>query len=115
MPVWQIEFYPSSEEHNSPYDYIENLSNKADTSAIEHRLSNLAQRELADWPHTWVHKITDKIFQLTVRNHRLLYCLDGRKIVILHACRKVKAKTLKKDIQRAEINYDSYFSTMKGW
>jgi len=114
MPVWQIEFYPSPEEDKSPFDYIRDLPDDADTAAIRHRLKIMSQLELADWPHIWIHKIIDDIYQLTVHNHRLLYCLDGRKIVILHACRKVKQRTLKKDKDRAVINYNNYFSKKKG-
>ncbi len=114
MPVWEIEFHPPQDQHHSPFDYIINLSSSSDKAAIEHRLTNLAERELADWPHTWVHKIVDDIFQLTVNNHRLLYCLDGKKIVILHACRKVKQKTKQKDINRAITNYNNYFEKKKG-
>ncbi len=78
------------------------------------RLETLSKLEVGEWPHTWIHKIAGAIFQLAAGNQRIMYCLDAKTIVVLHACRKVKQKTLRKDINRAEIHYNKYMSQKKG-
>jgi putative component of toxin-antitoxin plasmid stabilization module len=108
MSIWRIIFFPPSGERYSPYDYVRDLSNPAEKAQIALRLETLSKLALGDWPHTWIHKITDNIFQLTAGNHRLMYCLDEGTIVILHACRKVSQKTRSKDIKRATTNYHRY-------
>ena len=107
---WQVKFFPPGGERHSPYDYIRGLENAKEQAQIAHRLQHLQQTELADWPHTWVHKIDDKIFQLTAGQSRLMYCLDGDTIVVLHACKKVAQKTRKQDIARAERHYNRYMA-----
>lgn len=107
--LWQIEFFPSEDDRDSPFNYIAGLSNESDQDAIMHRLKDiLGKRPKSDWPHTFVHKIEGDIYQLTAGQHRLLFVLDDKKILILHACRKQKKKLLKKDKKRAILNYHKY-------
>ena len=108
MPKWTVTFFPPSGERFAPEDYIVNLSDKSEKTQIIKRLESLRQLDIADWPHTWYHKLTGKIYQLTVGDNRLMYCLDEGKIVVLHVCRKVKKRTHKKDRKRAKIHYDRY-------
>jgi phage-related protein len=110
MPKWTVVFFPPSGESDSPYDCILGLSNNAEAAQILHRLSALSELDLTDWPHSWIHKISGKIYQLTAGNNRVLYCLDEKQIVVLHVCRKVKRKTLSKDISRAETHYYEYIT-----
>ena len=114
MSTWQIVFFPPTGERDSPYDYILSLSDESEKASVIHRLKTLRKLEIGDWPNTWIHKLTDKIYQLTAGHIRLMYCLDYGTIVVLHACRKVKRKTLRKDIARAEAHYDRYMSQKKG-
>jgi phage-related protein len=114
MPIWNIVFFPPFGERHSPYDYILALSDTREKAQIWHRLSTLRGLEIGDWPHRWVHKITADIWQLTAGNLRIMYCLADRTIVVLHAFRKMGQKTLRKDIERAEIHYKEYLSRMKG-
>jgi len=113
MAIWNILFHPTSDNRNAPFDYIQQIPNEAQQTTIINRLQELARRDIADWPHTWVHKITGDLFQLTVGSHRLLYCLEGKNIVILHAFRKQTQKTPKKEIKRAINNYHRYFSSKR--
>ncbi len=114
MPIWDIEFFPPSGERDSPYDYILALSDNVEKVQIRRRLNTLRELELGEWSHRWVHKITTDIWQLTAGNNRLMYFLDGRTIVVLHACRKVKGKTRRQDKERAIIHYDEYMAQKKG-
>ena len=114
MSTWHIIFFPPSGERHSPYDCILDLSDKSEKAKIIHRLKTLSEIEIGDWPNTWIHKLTDKIYQLTAGQVRIMYCLDYDTIVVLHVCRKVKRKTLPKDIARAEAHYDRYMSQKKG-
>lgn len=108
MLIWQVEFYPAKEEDDSPFDYIRNLSDKSDSAIIERRLETIEALQSTDWPPSWTKKIVDDIFELRANKHRLFFCFDGRKIIILHACRKVTQKTPKKDIERAKSNLENY-------
>ena len=111
MSVWSVVFYPKSGERHSPYDFIKSIPNKDDQVRITRWLVQLSQSEYGDWPFTKIHKLTGKIFQLTVGKYRVMYTLDDRVIVVLHCCRKVSRKTKPKDLQRAEKNYEAYFAT----
>jgi phage-related protein len=110
----RIEFFPPAGKRHSPFDYISNLSNNAQRAQIVHRLDTLKKLEIGDWPHTWIHKIRGAIYQLTAGDHRIMFCLDNKTIVVLHICRKVKQKTRRKDIKRAEIHYNEYVTQKKG-
>lgn len=107
---WQVRFFPPGGERQSPFDYIRDLESASERAQIAHRLEHLQRTELADWPHIWIHKIDDKIFQLTAGQSRLMYILDGDTIVILHACKKAAQKTRKKDIARAQRHYERYMA-----
>lgn len=114
MDIWKIVYYPAPGERNSPMGYIANLSNKEGQATLIHRLKFLCQNELADWPHTWCHKITGKVYQLTAGASRVMFCLDDNRLVILHACKKVGQKTRSQDIERAERHYELYLATREG-
>ena len=114
MPKWTVVFYPPSGARFSPVDSILSLDDEAERGQIAHRLETMAKLDVAQWPHTWVHKITGKVFQLTAGDNRVMYCLDEKRIVVLHVCRKVRQKALAKDIKRAKSHYDSYFTQKKG-
>lgn len=107
MGIWKTIFFPAPDNRNSPYEYIEGLS-PSEQAKIIHRLEVLESLDLADWPHKWIHKLDNDIFQLTCRAHRLMYCLDVNLIVVLHACKKVKQKTHVRDLNRARSNYELY-------
>ena len=109
MPIWHIIYFPPSDGKDSPYEYIKGLSDKSEQAQITRRLKELSERELVDWPSSWVHKVDDKILQLTAHDHRIMFCIDQGELVVLHACRKVKGKTHTRDLKRACINYTAYF------
>ncbi len=106
--IWPIIYYPPSNKHGSPYAYI--LSVEVDEqSAIIHRLEFLSNNLLADWPHPWIHKITDNIFQLTAgKRSRIFYFLDDHQLIVVHACKKVAQKTRLADIEQAKTNCKEY-------
>ena len=114
MPIWDIRFYPPSNEQHSPYDYILTLPSPDEKAHILRRLDTLRKLELGEWPHTWIHKIGDEIWQLTAGSNRIMYCLDEKTLVVLHACRKKGQKTRPQDIQRAEIHYAEYMAQKRG-
>lgn len=107
MGHWTVIFFPTEDQRNSPFEYILGLT-PAEQEKITHRLETLSKLELAEWPQLWFHKINDKLYQLTCDSHRLMYCLDSNKIVVLHACKKVGRKTHPRDVKRANINYEGY-------
>jgi phage-related protein len=110
MFMWQIHFFPPSGERYSPYDFVVGLPRESDAAAVIHRLESMRKMEMADWPSAWVHKLVGKIYQLKVGAFRLMYCLDRRTIVVLHACRKKGQRTKPQDLERAETHYRRYFT-----
>jgi phage-related protein len=108
MSIWDIVFFPPSSERYSPYDYITGLSDPAESRKIRHRLEALGELEIGDWPSQWVKIHTGDIWQLKADPHRVMFCLDHRTIVVLHAFRKVGQRTRRKDVQRAMIHYNMY-------
>jgi phage-related protein len=111
---WRVIFFPPSGENNSPYDYIRDLSDASEEAQIWHRLDVMSKLKIGDWSHRWIHKIVDKIFQLSAGDNRLMFCLDEGAIIVLHACRKGKRKTRRVDIQKAQSHYDEYMSQKEG-
>jgi phage-related protein len=111
-PIWEIIFYPGRGEKDSPYDYILKLADKNEQAQINHRLEFFRNNEISDWPHLWYHKLVDKIFQLRANNSRIMYFLDSKskKIVLIHACKKVGQKARSEDIKRAIKHYKDYIS-----
>ena len=110
MPIWQIIYFPPPDGKDSPYEYIKGLANESERAQIALRLRELSERRPVDWPSSWIHKVDKKILQLTANDNRIMFCIDEGKIVILHACRKAKGKTLPQDLKRVRINYTGYFS-----
>lgn len=108
--MWNSQFFPAKGERHSPFDYIINVSPASEKAQIMHRLKTIQELPLNDWPHTWIHKIDDKIYQLTAGKHRLMYCIDKETIIVLHACRKRGQKTHQKDINKANKHYRDYIS-----
>lgn len=116
MPIyWRIEFFPPPGQRDSPSDYLDNSLTKSEKTQAVLRLNTMSQNQKGDWSHSWIHKIQDNVFQLTAGNHRFMYCLDSKIIVVVHACRKVNKKALKKDINRAIAHWNEYMSRKKGY
>jgi phage-related protein len=114
MPDWPIVFYPPPGEQDSPYDYIASLANPHEKAHIMRRLDVLGSTPQGAWPDRWMHKISDNIWQLTVGDNRIMYCLCEGTILVLHACRKKGKKARPKDIQRAEIHYAEFMERKRG-
>jgi phage-related protein len=113
MANWHVVFFPKAGDTDSPDDFIASLPNN-EAAQIEHRLKVLEKLELVNWPSGWTKKIEGEIYQLTAGGNRLYYCLDGSDIVVLHACKKVRQKALRKDLNRAKIHYGDYLQSKKG-
>jgi len=114
MRIWDIIFFPPSGESHSPYNKFLNWPDKRERAQVVHRLETLRELEIGYWPQTWIHKITGKIFQLSANKCRVMFCLDGKKIVVLHICKKVSQKTRRGDVNRAETHYNEYMLQKKG-
>lgn len=110
MAIWKIEFYPKSGHRHSPRDFITSLTENSKKAQIAHRLNFMRDYEIRDWPQGWTKKLDQNLFQLRAGDIRLMFCFDGRKIIITHARRKVSQKTLKRDLVRAKANCEDYFS-----
>ncbi len=110
MSLWGIKYHPPKGERNSPVDIIVSIpdNNNARTKIVRW-LEFMCQHSLEDWLN--VKNITGKIWQLRAGSYRVYYFLDGRDIVVVHCCRKKGKKALRKDLQRAELNYDDYFAS----
>ena len=106
--VWQIIFFPSSGERNSPQDFILDLNPKEQASILRN-LKSLSMRDFASWREfRWLKKFKGEIYQITAGPYRLMCCLDGHMIVVVHAFRKKTQKTPKKEISRAESHCQKY-------
>jgi phage-related protein len=114
MPVWRIVYFPRSGERHSPEDYIEGLSHLSEKALIRRRLETLSELQIGDWPEGWVKVHTGDIRQLYVGPNRILFCLDHRTIVVLHAFRKSGHKTGSKDTRRAINHYNRYIELKEG-
>lgn len=106
--IWTIKFFPPKDEKNAPFTYVLSLANKKEQAQLIHRLETIAKLERVDWPSKWYHGIQDNILQLSAGKSRLLFVLDNRNIIIVHAFRKKSQKTRKRDIERAILNYNHY-------
>lgn len=116
MPIdWRIEFFPPPGERYSPNDYIDNSLTKSEQTQVMLRLRTMSESQIGSWSKSWIHQIEDNVFQLTAGNHRFMYCLDSKIIVVVHACRKVKRKALRKDVNRAIAHWNEYMSRKKGY
>ena len=110
MAKWKIEFYPKSGHRNSPRDFITSRIDENERAQFAHRLNVMRDYEIVDWPKGWTKKLEQHIYQLKAGNIRLMFCFDGRKIIIAHACRKVSRRTLERDLERAKFNCNEYFA-----
>jgi phage-related protein len=110
MPNWKIVFYPEPGENYSPFDYIYQIDDPDEKAEIIHRLEFMRNHEMAEWPHTWTKQIWGKVFELKTKNYRIMYFLEAKNIVLLHACRKGKQKTDKLDSNRAIEHYQNYLA-----
>jgi hypothetical protein len=108
VTIWVVVYFPAPDDRDSPFKYILGLSDVTDQAAIFNRLKLLCERGVADWPTGWYRHLFDKVFEFKIPPHRLMYCLDTGKIVILHACRKASQKARKLDLERARLNYKAY-------
>jgi len=108
MHPWTILFFPRSGDQHAPLDYIRQLTGE-EQNIIRQKLEVLRELEFPQWRATnWVKQHTGDIWQLRCGDHRLLFVLDGKQIVVVHAFRKKTEKTETRHIRRAIANYQSY-------
>jgi hypothetical protein len=107
MAIWTVVFFPPSSNKYSPEDFVLSIDRKADIANIKLRLDTLSKLEIVNWPTGWIERY-EKLYQLKAGDYRLYLGLDGRKIVVCHACRKVSMKAKRADIDRAKLNFQNY-------
>lgn len=110
MRLWEVEFYPAEGKAHSPADSLEQIEDDAEKSKILHRLGHMEKEKISEWPANWLNHLEDKLWELYGTNYRAIYCLDEGTIVVLHVCKKVSRKTRKRDLERARIHFNEYFS-----
>jgi phage-related protein len=108
MPIWTIVDYPKSGENNSPLDYVDKINELDEKDDILERLSFMRDHEFAQWPKSWTFHVWEKVYEIKTKNYRVMYFLENKNIVILHACRKVKQKAKKIDLDRVKNHYHRY-------
>ena len=113
---WDLRFFPSKEERNSPVTYIKSISPPKVSAAIYESLRLLQRiQNNAEWPNVKVltHK-NERIWQYAVkRHHRFYMFIDGSKIIICYACRKVGQKARQIDLDRAVAAKQNYYERKK--
>ncbi|ACX52462.1 protein of unknown function DUF891 [Ammonifex degensii KC4] len=108
----EIIFYETPSGRCPVADYIAGLD--ARTQAKVARALDLLEEHgpAIGMPHVRRLEGTEGIFELRVpfggQAHRLLFFLDGEKIVVVHAFTKKSSKTPKNEIQTAVLRMDDY-------
>lgn len=113
MAIWQIIYHPTQDDKDSPYQYLLALPDREYILVIK-RLELLTEMEISQWRGIGWIKIWDgKIWQVDGKQTRVMFCIDEVYIVILHAFKKVKQRTHKRDIRRVDINYADFLESRK--
>jgi len=98
MSQWTVEVYPEGEEIGTVYGYLLNLPAKE--QAQLYQIIKMLQELGPDIQHTKMDKLIDGSFrELRKNRHRILYCRQGRKFILLVAFRKDSQKTPIKNIE----------------
>lgn len=105
--VWKILYFPSPEE-SEPAHYLQALPVQEQVRVIGH-LELISDRPVAEWRGLkWLKIWEGKIWQLDGKQTRVAFCIDEDSLVVLHAFKKTKNKTAKKDIQRIHRQHEAY-------
>ena len=99
---WKISFYESGRGESPVYEFFKKQQPQA-RSKITHLVDLLAQYgNLLGMPHA---KVLGKgLSELRIRGKeeiRIMYCLNGKTIILLHAFKKQAQKTPTKELQVA--------------
>src|SRR5215211_2208199 len=96
MSVWNVEFFPPKGERNAPSDQLKEICNADEIQHIQQKLRVLQELEQQDWNFGWLKPIKSKIFrrargfyQIREGDFRGYFNTIGKKIIVLHFCRKV--------------------------
>lgn len=104
---WQIEFFANSPGDESPVlVFIKTLTIEEQAKIFNHLklLKEFGVR--LGLPHAKSLSGHKPLWELRPMPHRLIYvAMSGRKFVVLHAFKKEKNKTPKKDLEVAEKRY----------
>jgi hypothetical protein len=108
MPIWNVVFYPAKGERNAPTDQLLDLCNKEERVRFRQKLELLMELEHKDWRFGWLLKIVREFYQVREGDFRGYFKTDGKKIVVLHFCRKVRQETKSEDLKTTKNKWDSY-------
>ncbi|MBK8987352.1 MAG: type II toxin-antitoxin system RelE/ParE family toxin [Chloroflexi bacterium] len=103
---WQIEFFANSSGDSPVLEFINTLTVK-ERGKIRDHLKLLKEFGVGlGLPHAKPLSGHKPLWELRPMPHRLIYvAVSGRKFVVLHAFKKEKNKTPKKDLKVAEKRY----------
>lgn len=115
---WQVR--PLTIGTHLPGDYIKQLKETPDRSAIKHSLEVLEKiRITREWPNTkYMRHDGVGFYQLTVGKHRIYLHIDTEqgvnRAIICYACKKKRQKAEKKDLDRVVTNIQTYKNNRRG-
>ena len=107
MAVWNIEYYPSDGQRNSPSDALKQLCTPEEQAGFRMKFRNLGELPSALWNFSWLKPVRG-LYQVRQGNFRAYFRLDNKTIVVLHVCRKPGRKASDEDINIAEANWRKY-------
>ncbi len=107
MSQWTVEFYPEEIENGTVPGYLANLP--ANEQAQLLHLIDMLQELGPDIQQSKMDKLIEGSYrELRKNRHRILYCRQGRKFILLVAFLKDTQKTPVKYIELAKKRYAEY-------
>jgi phage-related protein len=111
MPRWKMIFTPPYGNKKSPKDIILKIKNPKEKATIYNHLKLICTLESQDWPDTKpIDHLTERIYQITVGNHRIYANIFEDIIIVTHVCRKVGQKAKESDLDAAVNNWQDFIN-----
>lgn len=107
MVLWNLEYFPTDGERNSPSDALKTLCTPEEQAGFNLKFRNLRELEYGQWNFGWLKQVRG-FYQMRQGDFRAYFRLDKKTIVVVHVCRKVRPTALDEDISTAKTNWKRY-------